>query len=80
MPAIRGTDSKSKTRRRKRDLDQVYDDLHSPKHLAQFKSTKAAEDLPALGEHYCIECARWFPALYNLEQHIRGKPHKRRYV
>lgn len=78
MPAIRGVDSKSKTRRRKRDLDQVYDDLRDPKHLQQYKDTKAAEDLPGLGDFYCVECSRWFEAEHNLKEHRRGKPHKRR--
>lgn len=78
MPAIRGSKSKSKTRRRKRDIDQVYEDLRSSKHLAQYKDTKAAEDLPALGEFYCVECAKWFEAEYNLLQHKKGKPHKKR--
>ena len=80
MPAIRGSKSKSKTRRRVRDLDQIHADLRSPGHLSAFKDTKAAEDLPGLGQHYCIECAKWFEAEYNLVQHRRGKVHKRRLV
>ncbi|CAD0022334.1 unnamed protein product [Aureobasidium pullulans] len=52
MPAIRGQDSKKKTRRHTRDLDQIHDDLHKEKHLEKYKSTKAAEDLPGLGQFY----------------------------
>ncbi|EFY92409.1 C2H2 finger domain-containing protein [Metarhizium acridum CQMa 102] len=48
------------------------------RHLAQFKDTKAAEDLPGLGRHYCIECAKWFDRESTLNSHRRGKPHKRR--
>ena len=40
----------------------------------------AAEDLPALGRHYCVECARWFETDSTLQAHLRGKPHKRRYA
>lgn len=78
MPAIRGANSKSKTRRRARDLDQVHSDLRDARHLALYKDTKAAEDLPGLGEHYCVECAKWFEGEHNLVAHRRGKPHKRR--
>jgi bud site selection protein 20 len=78
MPAIRGEKSKKKTRRHTRDLDQVYADLRSDRHLAQFKDTKATEDLPALGQYYCKECAKWFESETNLSAHQRGKRHKRR--
>ena len=80
MPAIRGQDSKKKTRRYTRDLDQIYNDLAEPYHLAQFQKSKVTEDLPGLGEHYCIECAKWFESSENLTSHRRAKPHKRRYV
>ena len=78
MPAIRGHKSKSKTRRRTRDLDQIHADLCSDKHLAQWKDTKATEDLPGLGRYYCTECAKWFEGSHSLESHRRGKNHKRR--
>jgi bud site selection protein 20 len=79
----------SQTRRKKhmarlmkicRDVDQIKADLLSSKHLAQYKDSKAAEDLPGLGRHYCIECAKWFDTEFTLVAHRRGKPHKRRYV
>lgn len=63
-----------------RDLDQVHADLKSAKHLAQHKASKAAEDLPGLGQWYCTECAKWFEGEHNLLQHRRGKNHKRRFV
>jgi bud site selection protein 20 len=78
MPAIRGSKSKSKTRRHTRDIDQIHADLHSPKHLAQYQDTKAAEDLPGLGRYYCTECAKWFEGENSLVAHRRGKGHKRR--
>lgn len=61
-----------------RDLDQVVADLKSPRHLERYKVTKAPEDLPGLGEFYCIECAKWFESEINLVAHRRGKNHKRR--
>ncbi|PNY26714.1 Zinc finger protein bud20 [Tolypocladium capitatum] len=68
----------TKTRRKTRDVDQVKADLLSSRHLSQFKDTKNTEDLPGLGRHYCVECARWFDTEATLITHRRGKPHKRR--
>ncbi|KAF1808492.1 zinc finger-containing protein [Eremomyces bilateralis CBS 781.70] len=78
MPAIRGSESKKKTRRYTRDIDQAYSDLHDPNHLRLYKDTKAVEDLPGLGQHYCTECAKWFESEPNFLSHIKGKPHKKR--
>ncbi|KAF2259980.1 hypothetical protein CC78DRAFT_473972 [Lojkania enalia] len=78
MPAIRGAKSKKKTRRYARDLDQVHADLRSDRHLAQYKDSKAIEDLPGLGQWYCKECAKWFESEPNFEAHQKGKVHKRR--
>lgn len=79
MPAIRGGDSKKKTRRYRRDLDQVHEDLKSARHLELYKETKDVTDLPALGEFYCVECAKWFESEHNYSEHKKAKPHKRRY-
>ncbi|KAI5460262.1 hypothetical protein BGZ63DRAFT_404742 [Mariannaea sp. PMI_226] len=68
----------TKTRRKTRDVDQIKADLLSPKHLAQWQDTKAAEDLPGLGRHYCTECAKWFETESTLVAHRKAKPHKRR--
>ncbi|ERF72945.1 hypothetical protein EPUS_05026 [Endocarpon pusillum Z07020] len=73
-----GSIRRSKTKRRTRDLDQVKADIASSKHLARYQSTKAAEDLPGLGQWYCIECAKWFEGEHNLVAHRKGKNHKRR--
>lgn len=73
-----GSIRRIKTKRLTRGLDQVKADLASSNHLTQYKATKAAEDLPGLGEFYCIECAKWFEGEHNLAGHRRGKNHKRR--
>ncbi|EUC41739.1 hypothetical protein COCMIDRAFT_40113 [Bipolaris oryzae ATCC 44560] len=78
MPAIRGQDSKKKTRRHTRDLDQIHADLRDEKHLAAFKNEKPVEDLPGLGQYYCTECAKFFESDANLAAHQKGKVHKRR--
>ncbi|KAK0669719.1 hypothetical protein QBC41DRAFT_319089 [Cercophora samala] len=69
--------SMAKTRRRRRDLDQIASDIASPRHLELFKETKDVEDLPGLGQHYCIPCAKWFDTETNLTSHKKGKPHRR---
>lgn len=73
-----GSIRRTKTKRMTRGLDQVKADLADPRHLKLHKSTKAAEDLPGLGEFYCIECAKWFEGEHNMAAHRRGKNHKRR--
>jgi len=78
MPAIRGANSKKKTRRYTRDLDQIHADVRSKKHLQQYTDTKAPEDLPGLGQWYCVECSKWFESETNFVKHAKGKPHKRR--
>ena len=78
MPAIRGQNSKKKTRRHTRDLDQVHADLNDEKHLAEFKDAKPVEDLPGLGQYYCKECAKFFESEANWGAHQKGKVHKRR--
>ncbi|KAF2859604.1 hypothetical protein K470DRAFT_258783 [Piedraia hortae CBS 480.64] len=80
MPAIRGQNSKRKARRHAaiRAIDQIHADKISKKHLQQYHDTKAREGLPAYGQFYCIECAKWFESEANLQKHAKGKPHKRR--
>ncbi|PGH00323.1 hypothetical protein AJ79_08254 [Helicocarpus griseus UAMH5409] len=73
-----GATKRIKTKRLTRGYDQVRADIDSSKHLAQYKKTKSKEDLPGLGRHYCVECAKWFESDYNLVAHRRGKNHKRR--
>lgn len=63
-----------------RDVDQIKADMLSPRHLRRWKDTKASEDLPGMGQHYCIECAKWFETEVSLVGHQKGKPHKRRFV
>lgn len=78
MPAIRGADSKKKTRRYTRDIDQIHADIASKRHLEQYVETKAPEDLPGFGQWYCVECSKWYESEVNLTAHKKGKPHKRR--
>ena len=78
MPAIRGVDSKKKTRRHTRDFDQSHEDLHNKRHLEQFHETQVPEELPAFGDFYCVPCAKFYESDANYKAHLKAKPHKRR--
>jgi len=60
-----------------RDLDQIHMDMADQKHLLQHKNSKAPEDLPGLGQFYCVECAKWFESEHSMVTHRKGSTHKR---
>jgi bud site selection protein 20 len=73
----------NKRGRRKRTLaravDQIYDDMADPLRAEALRSKQPIDfDLPGLGQHYCIECARYFIDANVLVQHTRTKLHKNR--
>lgn len=67
-----------KTKRRTRDLDLIFNDLSTPESIQKLKQQEEDENLPGLGQYYCIQCARYFFDNTSLKGHIRGKIHKRR--
>ncbi|KAJ2083474.1 hypothetical protein H4R24_000747 [Coemansia sp. RSA 988] len=69
--------NKYKTKRRTKDLDQVQHDL-KPGNKERMLSIPLDEDLPGLGQHYCIECARYYIDEMALVRHRHGREHKRR--
>eukprot|EP00698_Gefionella_okellyi_P005311 TRINITY_DN14832_c0_g1_i1.p1 TRINITY_DN14832_c0_g1~~TRINITY_DN14832_c0_g1_i1.p1 ORF type:complete len:130 (+),score=21.97 TRINITY_DN14832_c0_g1_i1:69-458(+) len=79
------TQSKSKDSRRGpskfhkkhfvKDTDQIQEDLKNPdKLLNQPKD----QDLPGLGQFYCLHCARYFVTKHHLDKHQQSKAHKQR--
>eukprot|EP00448_Togula_jolla_P006115 CAMPEP_0170616084 /NCGR_PEP_ID=MMETSP0224-20130122/25686_1 /TAXON_ID=285029 /ORGANISM="Togula jolla, Strain CCCM 725" /LENGTH=116 /DNA_ID=CAMNT_0010941867 /DNA_START=71 /DNA_END=421 /DNA_ORIENTATION=- len=60
-----------------RDQDQVHDDMKMPD---LFKPGKLPmdEDLPGMGQFYCIACARFFKDAEVLKGHERSKLHKKK--
>lgn len=68
-----------KTKRRTRDLDQVWDDTR-PEQAEKTMQEKTVldEDLPGLGQYYCITCARYFSNDSSLKEHHKTKTHKKR--
>lgn len=37
------------------------------------------EDLPGLGQHYCVSCARYFITEKAIQEHFKTKEHKKRF-
>ena len=56
--------------------DQIYDDLQ-PQNVAKFATAAVDEDLPGLGQFYCVSCAKHFTGDIGLQAHKRTKDHKR---
>ncbi|GAA5878280.1 hypothetical protein JCM3774_001139 [Rhodotorula dairenensis] len=68
-----------KTKRYRRDIDQIHDDLKDKgkQKFLEDLAKKDIEDIPGMAEHTCVACARYFADATSLETHVRGKPHKR---
>ncbi|PHZ13830.1 uncharacterized protein RHIMIDRAFT_250030 [Rhizopus microsporus ATCC 52813] len=75
--SIRDNYRKQRTRAYTRDLDQIHDDL-KPDNYEKMKHQEVDTDLPGLGQHYCVECARHFISDSHLQEHLKSKLHKRR--
>ena len=66
-----------RTRRYQRDIDQIYDDL-KPGNIEKIVSQKLDEDLPGMGQFYCVSCAKYFINQESKLRHTTSKDHKRR--
>jgi len=75
-----GSGSLMKTKRRKKDIDQIYTEM-LPENIERTKTEATAwdEDKPGLGQHYCIPCARYFISAKAIEDHVKTKQHKNRF-
>ncbi|CAB4394634.1 hypothetical protein RhiirA5_269173 [Rhizophagus irregularis] len=73
---------KYRTRNYAKDLDQVHEDIKKVTENGGdetiLKIQEWNEDLPGLGQYYCIPCARYFINSEALNEHQRGKNHKKR--
>ena len=70
--------NKTKKAVKTRDLDQVWDDMQKPEETMKKRTEKLDEDLPGLGQFYCLPCAKYFQNMTGLETHRKQKTHKRR--
>lgn len=70
-----------KRSRRKRSLaraiDQVHADVADPMRAEALRNDQPIDfDLPGMGQHYCVECARHFMSASVLDKHTKTKKHK----
>ncbi|KAF9529517.1 hypothetical protein CPB83DRAFT_852261 [Crepidotus variabilis] len=68
----------SRTRVRGRDLDQIQMIDLDPKNRAALETQALDYEKPGLGQHYCVECAKYYETDVALQSHWRSKVHKRR--
>ncbi|XP_034976628.1 zinc finger protein 593 [Zootoca vivipara] len=66
-----------KTKRRRRDLDQIHEDM-LPEKSAKLLRQEPDPDMPGSAQHYCLHCARYFVDLKSMKDHFRSKVHKKR--
>merc|ERR1719392_535981 len=64
-------------KRRTKDIDQCHDDMKVA-HKFQPGALPENEDLPGMGQFYCIPCSRYFANAEIQKEHERSKLHKRR--
>lgn len=65
-----------KTRTKTKDLDEIIANLKNKDEL--LKSLPLDLDQIGNGQHYCVECARYFQDKDVLLKHEKSKSHKRR--
>ncbi|KJA14159.1 hypothetical protein HYPSUDRAFT_208961 [Hypholoma sublateritium FD-334 SS-4] len=61
-----------------RDLDQIQDIDLAPERRAELEAQPINYELPGLGQHYCVECAKYYETDIALQSHWKSKIHKRR--
>ena len=65
-------------KRRRRDVDQIQDDLALEVETGTKFTVEIDDDLPGRGQFYCTFCARHFADQATLTTHEASKDHKRR--
>ncbi|KAL7423575.1 hypothetical protein Q5752_001155 [Cryptotrichosporon argae] len=75
--ARRDVQRAARTRVRTKDLDQIQSDL-LPLNKRALEAQPIDEDKPGLGQHYCVECAKYYETSLALATHKKSKVHKRR--
>ena len=63
----------------KRDVDQIVFEDMLPQNTARLLNQPLQEDMPGLGQHYCIACARYFITEAAIKEHHKTKEHKKRF-
>ena len=64
------------TKRRRRDVEQVFDDMTKKEQLETAQPFD--DDLPGCGQFYCVETARYFVDQKAFDDHKKSRAYKRR--
>ncbi|KDP29160.1 hypothetical protein JCGZ_16549 [Jatropha curcas] len=56
--------------------DAVYEELQKPD--VEKKSLPLDEDLPGMGQYYCLHCDRYFANVTVRDEHFKTKRHRKR--
>ena len=67
-----------KTKRYRRDVDQVVLDDMLPENSEKLMNQPIDEYKPGLGQNYCLHCARYFISENAIQMHFKTKEHKKR--
>lgn len=65
-----------KTKRFVKHNDQRFEDL-KPENVERVTNQPIDEDLPGLGQFYCVHCAKYFVTKVAQETHDRTRQHKK---
>ena len=66
-----------RTRNKTKDHNQNEEDIQ-PEKIKKKKNPEIDENLPGLGQFYCVFCARYFVNQKSLDDHYKTKEHKKR--
>ena len=67
-----------KTKRYRRDIDQVVLDDCQPEKAEKLENQDIDEEKPGMAQHYCLHCARYFISDVAIRKHFTTKEHKKR--
>ncbi|KAJ9106341.1 hypothetical protein QFC21_001487 [Naganishia friedmannii] len=68
----------ARTRVRTRDLDLIQHNDLQPEEREKLENQPIDEEKPGLGQHYCVECAKYYETDVALKTHLKSKVHRRR--
>jgi len=66
------------TKRRKRDVDQIFDDVERIAREGEPPKPAFDEDLPGGGQFYCVETGQHFTDQNALDAHRKSRAYRRR--
>ena len=67
-----------KTKRYRRDIDQVVLTDMLPENTEKLLHQPLDENKPGLGQYYCVPCAKYYVNEITIQAHFKTKTHKKR--